>query len=286
MTDDVRLRRGLRVDVHPQWLEAVAAWERFLRAAGRSPGTVWLRTYHVLRAAESLPPPWTVTLGDLVAVLDRTEWSAETRKSARSSLRSFFGWAVDDGRIDANPAAKLPPIAVPAGRPKPIPDDVLEVALAKADESGRLMIMLAAWAGLRRAEIAAVHSRRRDRRASAGGRQGRQDAAGPDPSPSARRTRGSRRLRLPWPFRWPPERQQRRSAMPAAARRRLRRTQRTAPLRHKGLRLEQGHIRRTAAARPLQARDHDAVHTVQAVARIVCRRACLGVLFEGVVARV
>ncbi|HEY5336102.1 MAG TPA: tyrosine-type recombinase/integrase, partial [Mycobacteriales bacterium] len=60
--------------------------------------------------------------------------------------------------IEVNPSAKLPTIAVPAGKPKPIPDDVLEAALAKADASGRLMIMLAAWAGLRRADIAAVHS--------------------------------------------------------------------------------------------------------------------------------
>lgn len=142
----------------PEWLEAVAAWERWLRAAGRSPSTVWLRTYHVLRAAEVLPAPWSVTLADLVAVLDRATWSAETRKSARSSLRSFYGWAVDDGRIGVDPSRPLPSIAVPAGKPKPTPEDVLERALAAADASGRLMLLLANYAGLRRAEIAAVHA--------------------------------------------------------------------------------------------------------------------------------
>jgi integrase len=158
MNGDNRLRRGLRVDVHPQWIEAVASWERWLRAAGRSPSTIWLRTYHVLRAAESLPPPWSVKLADLVTVIDHVGWSAETRKSARSSLRTFYSWALDDGRIEIDPTRKLATITVPAGKPKPVPDDLLEVALAKADEVGKLMLMLAAHAGLRRAEIAAVHA--------------------------------------------------------------------------------------------------------------------------------
>lgn len=154
-----RLQRGLRTDLSPQWLDAIDQWQAWLRAAGRSPNTIWLRTYHLRRAAEQLGAnPWDVKLVELVSVLDRPSWSAETRKSARAALRSFYGWALDCELIARDLTRKLPRVTVPAGKPRPAPDDVLAHALAAADAAGRLMLMLAAYAGLRRSEIAVVRS--------------------------------------------------------------------------------------------------------------------------------
>lgn len=53
-----------------------------------------------------------------------------------------------------NPATRLPAVKVPGGQPKPAPTTVLTAALDAASERERLMIGLAAFAGLRRAEIA------------------------------------------------------------------------------------------------------------------------------------
>ena len=156
--EDRRRQRGLRRDSTPTWGTAIEAWEAWLRAAGRSPNTIWLRTYQVRRAAEQLSgSPWEVTLADLVAVLDQPTWAPEMRKAAGASLRSFYGWAMDSELITADPTRRLPRVVVPVGKPRPAPEDVLAAALATADVEGRLMLLLAAYAGLRRSEIAAVH---------------------------------------------------------------------------------------------------------------------------------
>lgn len=133
----------------------------YLKAAQRSARTIRLRTYYIARLAQEIdqPDPYAVKLDDLVDWLASSEWKPETRKSARASVVAFYDWAVRTERISArrNPARKLPPVSVPRGAPRPAPDSRLKKALAAANDRDRLMVMLAAYAGLRRAEIAAVH---------------------------------------------------------------------------------------------------------------------------------
>jgi integrase len=97
---------------------------------------------------------------DLVTYLSNESWSAATRRSKSTTVRSFYGWADLECRNPrVNPAAKLGAVKVPRGRPRPTPAAVLQSALQRADARGRLMLMLGAHAGLRRSEIAKVHSR-------------------------------------------------------------------------------------------------------------------------------
>lgn len=143
------------------WRTALTAWETYMRAAGRPPTTIYLRTYQVRRLAAEHPRlgPWTITFDDLVTWLGRHDWAIETRRAYRASTRAFYTWATLAGHIDASPAALLPPISPPRGRPRPAPERALTEALAHATTRERLMVMLGAYAGLRRAEIARVHSR-------------------------------------------------------------------------------------------------------------------------------
>ena len=147
------------------WWIWLGAWVLFQRAASRSANTIRLRRYWVERLVEDLrdrcPDPRSVTMDDLVEWLANPAWSSETRKSARASVVGFYRWAVDSGRIaeDANPARKLPPVSVEAALPRPAPDAVFQQALWFADDKQELMLMLAGYAGLRRAEIACVHMR-------------------------------------------------------------------------------------------------------------------------------
>lgn len=90
--------------------------------------------------------------------MSRPDWSPETRKSARSVYRRFFSWLKSTGTIARSPAARLEPVRVPQGAARPAPDQVIRKAMATADERVRLMMMLAAYAGLRCAEIAQVRS--------------------------------------------------------------------------------------------------------------------------------
>lgn len=142
------------------WMRATEGFIGWLRAADRSEQTIRLRHYQLRRLAEHRSDPWKVTTAELAAWIGNPDWSTETKRSVRSAVRSFYGWAHASGLIDRNPAALLPPIKAKGPNPRPMPDEVLEAALAKADRRQRLMILLGAREGMRRGEIAAVHPRR------------------------------------------------------------------------------------------------------------------------------
>jgi len=89
----------------------------------------------------------------------QTQWRRETRRSYRNSVVSFFTWAHREGHLATNPAADLPSIKPDAPAPRPAPDRVWNMALLKAGPKVSLMLRLAAEAGLRRAEVAQVHTK-------------------------------------------------------------------------------------------------------------------------------
>jgi hypothetical protein len=134
-------------------LNIIERWCAALRADGARPGTVALRRHYLKRFAAQVEP-LTATTADVVDWLNDHEWSPETRKSAQAALRGFFAWALDEGLIEVNPTARIRPVRVPPGKPKPTPEIVLERAMAAASEPERCMLALAAWGGLRRNEIA------------------------------------------------------------------------------------------------------------------------------------
>lgn len=142
------------------WDTAVADWTTAMQAAGRSPRTIRLYSCHLHKVIRECPDgPASVTSTDLRYVLSAGSWKPETRKSVRGSITAFFRWAHGAGFIPVDPAQGLAAVRVPAGVARPVPDDVLHDALARADERDRTMILLGAYAGLRCMEIARVHSR-------------------------------------------------------------------------------------------------------------------------------
>ena len=140
------------------WREALADYVTWCAAANIAATTVRLRLSYLHRLALCAPAPFEVDQGVLLGFVGRAGWSAETRKSARAAVASFYRWAADTGRTGVNPAARLPVVRVPAGMPRPAPAAAVRDALASADPRGRLMVMLAAFAGLRCCEIARCHS--------------------------------------------------------------------------------------------------------------------------------
>lgn len=145
----------------PLWSADVAAWATSLRAAGRPESTVRTRVEHVrwLAVAHADRAPAALTLDDLMGWLGTRTWARETRRGVRASLRSFYGWAVKTGRMATSPAMDLPSVAPSRPNPRPTPESAYRLALATADERTRLMVRLAAEMGLRRAEVAGIHSR-------------------------------------------------------------------------------------------------------------------------------
>ena len=103
--------------------------------------------------------PWTLNTDDLLSWMASRDWSRERRRSVRSALRTFYTWAVRAHRLEENPATDLPAVRASEPRPKPCADRVLAAAVKAAPERDVLMLRLAAECGLRRAEVAQVHTR-------------------------------------------------------------------------------------------------------------------------------
>lgn len=114
-----------------------------------------LREYHMRTVAAGVgKTPKTVTVDDLTTWLASKQWSPNTRRGYRNSMRAFYSWALARGYVATSPAHQLPPVRVPRGQPRPVPDEVYRHAVRMADERTRLAVRLAGECGLRRAEVA------------------------------------------------------------------------------------------------------------------------------------
>jgi len=143
------------------WSSAIEEWSVYLAAAGAPASTRALRVYHLTRLAGDVGrTPRAVSFDVLVTWLAGHDWAPNTRRSYRSSLRSFYGWAMATGLVAESPAHLLPPVRIPRARPRPAPEAAYRLALSTSDDRARLAIMLAGMCGLRRGEIA--QARRED----------------------------------------------------------------------------------------------------------------------------
>jgi len=163
----VRAARCAVVRVPAGWRGWIEAWLVSLRAAGRPDTTIRLRRYQLERVAEDFGPvhPGTVSGDALVAWMGSQDWQAETRRSWRSALRSFYGWAHASGRCNCDPSLALPPVKPSVPNPRPAPEDAYQAAASDVDERVRLMVRLAGELGLRRGEVARLHARDLERTA-------------------------------------------------------------------------------------------------------------------------
>lgn len=144
----------------PTWDTLVPRYRDYLESGTLSPRTVELRLYHLGRIRAFINKPVDeVTLEDLASYSRGRPWAPNTKAVVRACMSVFFRWAVDNEHLTKNPAAKLMPVRVPPGKPKPANDDALRNAYAIADPKVWLMLALGARAGLRAMEIAQVHSR-------------------------------------------------------------------------------------------------------------------------------
>ncbi|HEY7821665.1 MAG TPA: tyrosine-type recombinase/integrase [Acidimicrobiia bacterium] len=139
-------------------MNVIAQYLRWMEAGSVSPQTLRLRENHLGRFARS-HDLLAATSDDIVGYLRRQEWKPATAASFRSSLSSFYKWALDEGLVDENPLKSVRNVRVPPAAPKIATAAALDEALAKASRRDRLAVMLAAYAGLRRGEIAGIHSR-------------------------------------------------------------------------------------------------------------------------------
>jgi integrase len=141
------------------WTRAIADYLIAQRAAGAPPTTCGTRRQHLEHLARRVSVgPWSLTGAELVAYAGAQDWMPETRRSRRTTFRSFYAWAVQAGHVEVSTALALPKVKAGQARPRPAPERVYEAALARSDDRLKLILRLAHDAGLRRTEIARVHS--------------------------------------------------------------------------------------------------------------------------------
>lgn len=142
------------------WRKSIEGWTDTLRAAGLSAQTIKSRRYKMVHLSILLMPsgPKDVTTEQIVQAFARQQWKPETRKAYRNTISSFFRWLHKSGRRSDDPSLDVPRVKKPHAHPRPCPDRYIAAAMEMATPSERLMIRLGAECGLRRGEIARVHS--------------------------------------------------------------------------------------------------------------------------------
>lgn len=137
-------------------LPPLQAWELYMRGAGRSERTVRDGVLTLQRLERfSGKTVETMTALDVSRFLSRPNLKAWSRCAYFSSVSAFYRWYADNG--GTNVTARLPRPKMPKSSPRPISDEQLRALLATSmRRKTRVMILLAALAGLRVHEIAKV----------------------------------------------------------------------------------------------------------------------------------
>ncbi|MDO5535362.1 MAG: tyrosine-type recombinase/integrase [Propionibacteriaceae bacterium] len=147
--------------------DVLAAWKRHALAAGHSDRTITSREYTIRRLAACGIDPMSATrdeLTDWLASLMDSRTGAPAKRSTkatyRAQLRAFYVWVVDTGRVQENPADRLPTPKPGRGVPRPVtPAQVRMILDACSDPRAattRSYVLLSAYAGLRVHEVARV----------------------------------------------------------------------------------------------------------------------------------
>ena len=135
-------------------------WRTWQLAQGLALRTVDERLNIVGRFAATVDDPATVDHVPVVEWLatnggSRRQWSTSTKATYRSALAAWFEWLVKMEYRPDDPMTKVGAVRVPAREARPVADEHLPRLLrARMHHTTRVMIMLAAYAGLRVHEIA------------------------------------------------------------------------------------------------------------------------------------
>lgn len=150
------MRRGQHIP--PAWATIIDGYLDELRAGGHPQTTVDTRRQHLhFMARRIAASPQDVDRELLVEWCAAQDWAPESRRGRTNTFRLFWRWAAARELL-VDVAADLPKVRATAGIPRPAPDRVYMRAIMRSDVRTRLILRLAAECGLRRGEIAHIHS--------------------------------------------------------------------------------------------------------------------------------
>ncbi|MCH9275872.1 hypothetical protein JS533_006245 [Bifidobacterium amazonense] len=138
-------------DMTHQWIEWIEEWSADMRLRNFSEATISLRRYQARAFARtSGKQPHEVEPADMKRWLGRKGLGNSAKRGDRYMLSSLYRWAQENGKRDDNPADELPSIKRERRKKTAAPEIAVAIGKDHRDPRTRLMIMLAADAGLRR----------------------------------------------------------------------------------------------------------------------------------------
>lgn len=143
------------------WIGQITDFLQHQKSGGKPATTLRARQEHLQHLARRVDAgsPWEITGEMLTDYAGAQEWAKETRRSRRVTFLAFWRWGVATGRCETVIAEALPHIKATPPRPRPAPDAVYRAALLAAHPRETLMLRFAAEVGLRRSEVAGIHTR-------------------------------------------------------------------------------------------------------------------------------
>jgi integrase len=137
--------------------DVLTAWLAWLEAGEVTASTLRNRRYTLgtfARGHDLL----TATAADVAAHMDGLPGGAYSRAGHLAALRSFYFWCQGSGLRPDDPTAIMRSVRVHAEPKDPCPRGRLDRALILSKPDVRFMLLLGSRAGLRREEIATLHS--------------------------------------------------------------------------------------------------------------------------------
>lgn len=140
-------------------------WATWQRAQSLSERTIKdRRDVLTYLAAHTSTPLLKISPEHIIDYLSRPTLSPASKASYHASIRAFYKWACQTGRLADNPCDKTPTPKRPKGVPRPVETAHISALLATVNRKRtRAMIILAAYAGMRVHEIAKFHGQDIDR---------------------------------------------------------------------------------------------------------------------------
>jgi len=138
--------------------DLIETFSDYQRGRGFSRNTVRRRRVSLTSFANHIAPlPLERATQELVEEWVHSFDSPSTKHAYLADLRSFYKWATRRQLCDRNPCEQVESIKVPRTLPRPVDAAMVPFLVASAGSHRlALIIALAAYAGLRRAEIAAL----------------------------------------------------------------------------------------------------------------------------------
>jgi len=137
-------------DAQEQLLQDWVLWQR---GRGMSDKTITDRLTIIRR----IPDAAAITPQGVDRFLTSAAWAKATRANYHGAIRAWCKWLIITGRRADDPTTIATTPKVKKGRPRPVADEHLMILLdTRMYKRTRAMILLAAYAGLRVSEIAAI----------------------------------------------------------------------------------------------------------------------------------